>query len=177
MDGILERAALWGLETEYRDGLGNLRTVEPEVLARVLEALAAGRDPADRILPRTVVVRGHADRSLRLAAAEELPLHWEIFSHQKIAEGEGISPVLSLPPVPQNGIFRLRVTVTSPPIELVEDVCLIVCRDQAYQGDQTAPRRKWALAVQLYGVRSLRNWGHGWRDPPRAIDGQYGLEE
>src|SRR5262245_6125214 len=161
MDGILERAALWGLETEYRDGFGNLRTVEPEVLARVLEALAAGRDPADRILPRTVVVREHADRCLRLAAAEGLPFHWEIFSHQKIAEGEGISPVLALPPVRQNGIFRLRVTVASKPIELVEDVCLIVCRDQAYQGDQAAPRRMWALAVQLYGVRSLRNWGHG----------------
>jgi 4-alpha-glucanotransferase len=28
---------------------------------------------------------------------------------------------------------------------------------------QTTPltRRMWALAVQLYGVRSARNWGHG----------------
>jgi 4-alpha-glucanotransferase len=161
MDGILERAALWGLETEYRDGFGNLRTVEPEVLARVLDALAAGRDPADRILPRTVVVREHGDCFLRLAAAEGLPFRWEIFSQQKIAEGEGMSPLLALPPVPQDGVFRLRITVTSPPRPLVEDVCLIVCRGQAYQGDQTAPRRMWALAVQLYGVRSLRNWGHG----------------
>jgi 4-alpha-glucanotransferase len=161
MDGILERAALWGLETEYRDGFGKLRTVEPEVLALVLNALAAGRDPADRITPRAVVVRDHADRSLRLAVAEGLPLRWEIFSQQKIAEGEGISPVLALPPVAQDGIFRLRVTVTSPPRPLVEDVCLIVCRDRAYQGDRAAPRRMWALAVQLYGVRSRRNWGHG----------------
>jgi 4-alpha-glucanotransferase len=161
MDGILERAALWGLETEYRDGLGNLRTVEPEVLARILDALAAGRDVADRILPRTIVVRDHADQPLRLASAEGLPLRWEIFSQQKIAEGEGTSPVLTLPHIPQNGIFRLRVTVASPPRSLAEDVCLIVCRDRAYQGDQSAPRRMWALAVQLYGVRSLRNWGHG----------------
>ena len=29
---------------------------------------------------------------------------------------------------------------------------------RAYQGDG---RRHWALAVQLYGVRSRRNWGHG----------------
>jgi 4-alpha-glucanotransferase len=28
----------------------------------------------------------------------------------------------------------------------------------AYQGDG---RRRWVLAVQLYGVRSSRNWGHG----------------
>src|SRR5262249_48818419 len=35
------------------------------------------------------------------------------------------------------------------------------CRDRAHQGEQTAPRRMWALGVQLYGVRSLGNWGHG----------------
>jgi hypothetical protein len=58
MDGILERAARWGLETEYRDGFGNLRTVEPEMLARFLDTLAAGRDVADRILPRTIVAGG-----------------------------------------------------------------------------------------------------------------------
>jgi 4-alpha-glucanotransferase len=32
---------------------------------------------------------------------------------------------------------------------------------RAYQGQENAPRRVWALAVQLYGVRSRRNWGHG----------------
>src|SRR5260221_8583844 len=30
--------------------------------------------------------------------------------------------------------------------------------EPAYQGDG---RRTWVLAVQLYGVRSARNWGHG----------------
>jgi 4-alpha-glucanotransferase len=32
---------------------------------------------------------------------------------------------------------------------------------RAFQGPQAEPRRLWALAVQLYGVRSQRNWGHG----------------
>src|SRR5262249_13604827 len=71
------------------------------------------------------------------------------------------SPVLALPPLSQNGIYLLRVTVISPTGQLVQDVCLVVCRDRAYQGDRTAPRRMWALGVQLYGVRSRRNWGHG----------------
>jgi 4-alpha-glucanotransferase len=31
----------------------------------------------------------------------------------------------------------------------------------AYQGVERAPHRCWVLAVQLYGVRSHRNWGHG----------------
>jgi 4-alpha-glucanotransferase len=161
MDHVFERAALWGLETEYRDAFGRLRTVEPEVLTRILEALAAGPDAANRMLPRSIVIRGHADEPLRLAAVEGLPLRWELFSEQKIAEGEGTSPLLALPPALQNGIFRLRVTVASPPGSLAEDACLVVCRDRAYQGEQTAPRRMWALGVQLYGVRSLRNWGHG----------------
>src|SRR5690606_12310091 len=31
-------------------------------------------------------------------------------------------------------------------------------RDQAYQGDG---RRVWGVAVQLYALKSARNWGHG----------------
>src|SRR4051794_2985788 len=31
----------------------------------------------------------------------------------------------------------------------------------AYQGGDTLPRQSWVIVVQLYGVRSHRNWGHG----------------
>jgi 4-alpha-glucanotransferase len=96
------------------------------------------------MLPRSVVIRGHADQPLRLAATGGLPLRWEIVSERKIAEGEGTSPLLVLPGVLQNGIFRLRVIVTDQRGSLSEDASLIVCRDRAYQG-----------------VRSLGNWGHG----------------
>src|SRR6516162_4380244 len=161
MDRVFERAALWGLETEYRDAFGHLRTVEPESLTRILKALAVGGGRTERMLPRSVVIRGHGDQPLRLAAAGGLPLRWEIVSERKIAEGEGTSPLLVLPGVLQNGIFRLRVIVTDQRGSLTEDACLVVCRDRAYQGKRTAPRRLWALGVQLYGVRSLGNWGHG----------------
>src|SRR6202023_469775 len=33
--------------------------------------------------------------------------------------------------------------------------------DAAYQGSEGLPPRFWALAVQLYGIKSRRNWGHG----------------
>ena len=141
MDRVFERAALCGLETEYRDAFGNLRTVEPEVLTRILKALASGRNAADRMLPRSIVIRGEADPALRLAVVEGLPLRWQIFSEHRIAAGEGTSPLLTLPRALQNGIFRLRVTVASPSRPLSEDACLIVCRARAYQGEQTAPRR------------------------------------
>jgi 4-alpha-glucanotransferase len=41
------------------------------------------------------------------------------------------------------------------------DAALPVVPQRAYQGAADTPRRTWALAVQLYGVRSRRNWGHG----------------
>ncbi len=31
----------------------------------------------------------------------------------------------------------------------------------AFQGAGALPQRSWGIAVQLYGVRSRRNWGHG----------------
>src|SRR5215475_12500272 len=160
MDGNFERAARWGVETEYRDGLGNLRTVEPEVLARILGALATGGGGAQRILPRTIMVRSDADRVLRLAGSEGEPLRWEILSERKFATGAATSAQLTLPAL-DDGIFRLRVTVARPEGDQSEDACLIVCRQRAYQGRQTGPARMWALAVQLYGVRSQRNWGRG----------------
>ena len=42
MDRIFERAAEWGIETQHVDGLGRRRVVEPQVLARILDSMAAG---------------------------------------------------------------------------------------------------------------------------------------
>ena len=57
------------------------------------------------------------------------------------------------------GIFRLRVTIAGG--HPTEEALLIVCPHRAYQGGESAPWRMWAIAVQLYGIRSARNWGHG----------------
>jgi 4-alpha-glucanotransferase len=161
MNNILECAARCGLETEYRDAFGRLQSVEPEVLARLLDSLAAGGEEPTRLLPRTVVVRGQADRSVHLTVPEGLPFRWEITSDGKIAEGEGVSPALHLPENLPHGVFRLHVTVEAPAGTLIDAACLVVCPYRAYQGGEKAPQRMWALAVQLYGVRSSGNWGHG----------------
>src|SRR3954449_2328450 len=115
MNDILERAARCGLETEYRDAFGQLQSVEPEILARLLDSLAVGGEEPPRMLPRTMVIRGQADRSLHLSppqpevirgkadrslhlsVPEGPPVRWEIWSDQKISDGEGVSPVLHLP--------------------------------------------------------------------------------
>ena len=151
MNDILERAARCGLETEYRDAFGQLQSVEPEILARLLDSLAVGGEEPPRMLPRTVVIRGQADRSLHLSVPEGLPLWWEIWSEQKITDGEGVSPVLHLPQGLPQGVFRLHVRVTAPAGPLTNVACLVVCPDRAYQGGETALPRMWALAMQLYG--------------------------
>jgi 4-alpha-glucanotransferase len=159
MDRILERAARWGIETQYRDGFGRLRSVAPEVLSHLVSLVAAGHERSARVLPRTIVIRGgDGDPGVHVAAPEGLALQWEVLSEQKIAEGSAVSPRLALPPELPAGLFRLRVTAAD---HFAEEASLIVCPRRSYQGTETAPRRMWALAVQLYGVRSARNWGHG----------------
>src|ERR1700756_2560691 len=88
---VLEAAARLGILTQYRDGLGRLRTADPEALARIVEALSQASPP-----PLTPPHRA-----------------------KSVGGGEPA---------------------------------------RCWQGEA---RREWALAVQLYGLRSCRNWGHG----------------
>ena len=159
MDGLSERAALCGIETEFWDAFGQHRAVEPAVLARFLEALGTAVPQVEWPLPRTIVLRGNCERRIALPASVRR-LHWEIFSDHVIAEGEADAPFLTLPPDLPMGVFRLRASVTEGE-PLTEDSTLILSPQQAYQGSSHAPERMWALAVQLYAVRSRRNWRHG----------------
>ena len=123
MDGVFEHAARWGIETEYRDAFGHLRSVEPAVLSSSSMTFAGG-DTSERMLPRTVVMRGEADQGVLLAVTGGLPLRWEIRSERRIAQGEGLSPMLSLPRDLPKGILRLQVTVEAPGGPLTEAASL-----------------------------------------------------
>ena len=63
--------------------------------------------------------------------------------------------VIVWPPDLPEGAYRLHLTDASG---CSEDVPLIVAPAKAFGGDFD---RCWLLAVQLYGVRSARNWGIG----------------
>ena len=69
----------------------------------------------------------------------------------------------NLPP----GVYRLRLSDAAGSV--TEEAPLISAPAQAFGGDFD---RGWLLAVQLYGVRSTRNWGigrfHRSRRPDRA---------
>src|SRR5436309_16103005 len=103
MDDLLERAQRAGIETQYWDAFGRLRHVAPAVLSRLVDVLTP--EERRRVLPPTVVIRGQAPHAIQLISTQGLPLHWEILSDQKIADGEGNSPVFALPPGLPMGIF------------------------------------------------------------------------
>jgi 4-alpha-glucanotransferase len=164
MDRLFERAARWGIETQYRDGRGTQRSVGPEALARVLAIIADSNRPRRRLLPQTVVVRNGLGLSLRLRTRAPITVRWGILSHEKdgkIAGGESASSVIELPDDLPTGTYRLKVAAKSSGKERIEEAALLSAPPHAYQGAEDVPRRLWALAVQLYGVRSRRNWGHG----------------
>jgi 4-alpha-glucanotransferase len=172
MDDLSRRAALWGVETEYYDALGRLRVVEPGVLTRLLDIVATAAAPARRMLPQIVVVRPGEVRTLTVDVPPGSRLHWEILADAAdaaIAGGEAFSGEVQLPGDLPVGSFHLKITATSAGETRSEEAALLSAPRQAHQGDDT--QRSWALAVQLYGLRSHRNWGHGdFTDLGRLID-------
>jgi 4-alpha-glucanotransferase len=155
MDSIEERAARWGIESQYHDAFGRLRHVEPEVLNQIRELLAGSREPAPRRLPCTVVIRHNRDASVTLHAPQGTPVTWRIDGEETIAQGTGEAPVLRLSAELPIGSFTLRLGFGGES----EEATLLVAPERAYQGESQA--RLWGIAVQLYGLRSRRNWGHG----------------
>src|SRR5262249_58934705 len=107
---------------------------------------------------QTLVLRAGGVCRVKLHLGEGLPLHWEILGQDKIAEGTGKSPWLELPENLPQGIFTLRLTVLGAQPRFQEG-CLIVCPRRAFQGEQSMPRRMWALAVQLYAIPSRGHRG------------------
>lgn len=109
-----------------------------------------------RLLAEPVVVRSGQPARSELSQAATLPLQWKIVAGSKvIAEGRTSDHVIVWPQDLPPGVHRLNLTDAS---SFTEDVPLIVAPARAFGGDFD---RCWLLAVQLYGVRSARNWGMG----------------
>jgi len=155
MDRIDERAAQWGIETNYHDAFGRLREVAPEVLSRFVQLLSGNGEPAQRRVPSTVVVRSNREALLSLQALPGTRVTWTIEGKETIAQGVGEAPVVRLPIELPVGSFTLRIGFGDER----EEATLLVAPELAFQGENR--ERLWGIAVQLYCVRSGRNWGHG----------------
>ncbi|MGP0093597.1 MAG: 4-alpha-glucanotransferase [Xanthobacteraceae bacterium] len=162
MDRLSEVAALWGIESDYYDARGHRRILEPEALARIVEAVAAHATPPQRrLLPPTIVLRKGRPSKLDLP---DLPqgsiVRWTVLAAGKpVTSGQFEVAAFRLPDDLAVGMYRLRFNIVSNQGETNDEATLLVAPEHAYQGDGGG--RLWALAVQLYSVRSHRNWGIG----------------
>jgi 4-alpha-glucanotransferase len=151
---LFTKAAELGIQTEFIDGQGHRHVTEAAALEIILNALPV-RAP-HRFLDRPVVLRSGQPSRTGFREAVTLPLRWKIVAGLKvIAQGETGDRTITWPADLPVGSYRLRLTDASL---LSEEVPLIVAPPKAFGGDFD---RSWILAVQLYGVRSSRNWGMG----------------
>ena len=143
-----------GIQPDFIDALGNRRVTSEAALKIIIDALPV-RSPR-RFLREAVVIRSGRPARTELQQAATFPLRWKIVADLKvIAQGKTHDRAIVWPADLPEGSFRLQLTDAS---SFSEDVPLIVAPPRAFGGDFD---RCWLLAVQLYGVRSARNWGIG----------------
>jgi 4-alpha-glucanotransferase len=158
---LFSRAKALGIQTEFVDGQGHRHVTEAVALKIILDALPV-RAP-HRFLGEVVVIRTGEPARTELKEAATLPVHWKIVGDGRVvAEGKsgdrqsdtGDRAIVWPASLPE-GSYRLHLTDAS---SFTEEAPLIVAPPRAYRGDFD---RGWLVAVQLYGVRSARNWGIG----------------
>jgi 4-alpha-glucanotransferase len=150
---LFTKAKELGIQTEFIDGQGYPHVTDEAALKIIIDALPVRE--STRFIAGPVVVRsGHPART-ELTQPAALPLRWKIVAGVKvIAQGEPQDRAIVWPPDLPVGSYRLHLTDG----ESSEETALIVAPPKAFGGDFD---RGWLLAVQLYGVRSARNWGFG----------------
>jgi 4-alpha-glucanotransferase len=151
---LFTKAKDLGIQTEFLDGQGHRHVTDKAALKIIIDALPV-RAP-HRLLGGTVVVRSGQLARTELEQAATFPLRWKIVAGLKvIAEGEADDRVIVWPRDLPEGSYRLHLIDAS---SCSEEVPMMVAPPRAFGGDFD---RCWLLAVQLYGVRSARNWGIG----------------
>src|SRR6478752_5788166 len=143
-----------GIQTEFVDGQGHRRVTGAEALKIILDALPS--ETRGPLIGRPVVIRSGRPAKSEISQAVALPVRWKIVTPLKvIAEGEASGRVVVWPQDLPLGVYRLQLIDAA---STTEDVPLLVVPEKAFGGDFD---RCWLVAVQLYGVRSARNWGIG----------------
>jgi 4-alpha-glucanotransferase len=150
---LYSQAQNLGILTQFVDGQGQTRVTDEAALKIIIDALPPRAER--HLVDGPVVIRLGEPSQTELSPAAGLPARWTITAgHRVIGEGEADGRTIHWPQVLPPGAYRLRLTDAA---SAREDVPLIVA-SKAFAGDFD---RTWLIAVQLYGVRSARNWGMG----------------
>jgi 4-alpha-glucanotransferase len=150
---LYSQARTLGILTQFVDGQGQTRITDEAALKIIIDALPA-RTPR-HLLEGPVVIRPGEPSQTELSPDAGLLVRWTINAGSRvIGEGEADGRTIHWPLALPTGAYRLRLTDAA---SASEDVPLIVA-PKAFTGDFD---RVWLVAVQLYGVRSARNWGMG----------------
>ena len=151
---VYDRARELGIQTEFVDGQGHRHVTDETALKIILDALP-DRNPT-RLVDRPVVIRAGEATHTELGPTAALPVSWKVSSGREvIAQGEAVERVIAWPAGWREGVYRLTLTDAA---SLSEEIPLLVSPPRAFPGEFD---RGWLLAVQLYGIRSARNWGIG----------------
>src|SRR5271166_5124223 len=151
---IYSKAKSLGVLTEYIDGQGRQRVTEAAALEVILGALPPSA-PRQLLAGPAVIRSGHPSLC-ELSEAALLPVSWKISAGpDAVAGGKTEAQSFAWPEGLAVGTYRLHLTDAA---SVSEEGPLIVAPETAFGGDFD---RCWLLAVQLYGVRSQRNWGIG----------------
>jgi 4-alpha-glucanotransferase len=151
---LFTKAAGLGIQTEYIDGQGHRHVTDAAALKIILDALPV--EMPHRLLSHPVVIRSGRPSRTELGQAAAFPVRWKIVAGlEVIAKGETRDGVIAWPADLAEGSYRLHLADAS---SCTEEAPLLVSPSKAFGGDFD---RCWLLAIQLYGVRSARNWGIG----------------
>jgi 4-alpha-glucanotransferase len=151
---LFAKARERGIQTEYIDGQGHRHVTDAAALQIIVDALPVCIP--NRFLDQAVVVRLGQPSRTEFSQTASLPLRWKIVAGARVvADGEADDRVVVWPADLPMGSYRLHLTDASG---YTEQAPLIVAPARGFGGDFD---RCWLLAVQLYGVRSARNWGIG----------------
>lgn len=147
---IFAEALRRGIETSFIDAMGRTRTPSPEVIRFFLDRSAA----MDRCwLDGPQVCRRQGECSVHLRQLEAFD--WTLERHGHVLASGSISADRINIPKLEEGIYKLNLQDRHGH---QEHVPLVYAPERSFVGNFD---KVWLLTVQLYSVRSSRNWGIG----------------
>ncbi|AIX75602.1 MAG: 4-alpha-glucanotransferase [Mixta calida] len=151
-------ASAAGIAASYINAKGEPEAISAETRQKLLEAMGFPRPVSDAPVPAVKVFSGRRKRELAVGGSG--PFRWTLQTEQgKTYQGEARGgETFPLPPRLPQGYHQLTLTQG----ENAWPCRIIMAPRRCYEPQALLEGRKlWGACVQLYTLRSARNWGIG----------------